>query len=149
MQLALRCDMDVAWAEQQERESAGLPQMLGIRTTAIEAGRHECRLEVQPAFLSRYGMIHGGIVSALVDHILGSVCYPVIEPKSWVATTTYTVNFLAPVRSGVLVATAEIASITGRTAVVRVEVANDDRLVALAQGFAMLMPPRHDADQGD
>jgi uncharacterized protein (TIGR00369 family) len=145
MQFSFRFDPEIIWAEQLERESVGLPKLLGMRTTEIEPGRSVCELPVRPEIVTQYGMAHGGLVSALIDHTLGSVCYPVIQRSSWVATTTYTVNFLAPVRVGLLTATARIASITSRTAVVQVEASNDGREVALAQGFAMLMPPRPDA----
>jgi 1,4-dihydroxy-2-naphthoyl-CoA hydrolase len=142
MQFSFRYDPETIWAEQRARESVGLPKLLGMTTIEIEPGRSVCELEVGPEIVTQYGMAHGGVVSALIDHVLGSVCYPVIEQGSWVATTTYTVNFLAPVRAGRLIAAATIASITSRTAVVQVEASSDGRPVALAQGFAMLMPPK-------
>jgi 1,4-dihydroxy-2-naphthoyl-CoA hydrolase len=142
MQLQFAFDTDTAWADQLARESVGLPKLLGMRTTVIEPGHTACALEVRPELVSSYGMIHGGVVSALVDHVLGSVCYPVIEHGSWSATTGYTLNFLAPVRSGTMVADATIVSMSARTAVVRIDVSNDGRPVALAQGSATLMPPK-------
>ncbi len=39
-------------------------------------------------------------------------------------------------------ATAQIIALSSRTAVVRIEVGNDDRLVAAAQGTVLVMPPR-------
>ena len=35
------------------------------------------------------GTAHGGVVSALADHVLGSVMYPVMASGQWAATTEF------------------------------------------------------------
>ena len=81
-------------------------------------------------------------MAGLVDHTLGCVLYPLMERGQWAATTEFKLNYLAPVTAGTLAATAEIASLSSRTAVVRIEVRNDGRLVCAAQGTVLVMPPR-------
>jgi acyl-coenzyme A thioesterase PaaI-like protein len=49
---------------------------------------------------------------------------------------------LAPVRDGVLRAASEVMAMTKRTAVVRIDVTNDSRLVGLAQGTVTISPPK-------
>jgi uncharacterized protein (TIGR00369 family) len=66
----------------------------------------------------------------------------VIPPGAWAATTEFKLNYLAPVTSGMLSASAHIVSLTKRTAVVRIEVDNDGRHVCLAQGTVLVMPPK-------
>ena len=78
----------------------------------------------------------------LVDHALGTVCYPVIPRGAWAATTEFKLNLLAPVKDGTLSAVAQIISLTKRTAVVRIEVTNSDRLVCVAQGTVLIMLPK-------
>ncbi len=68
--------------------------------------------------------------------------YPVIPRGAWAATTQLNVNFIAPVRDGVLHARAEIVSMTKRTAVVRIDMTNEGRLVGAAQGTVTISPPR-------
>ena len=64
-------------------------------------------------------------------------------PKgSWAATTEFKINLLAPVSGGKLEAVAEIVSMTKSTAVVRIDVSNDGRACAVAQGTVTLRPPR-------
>jgi len=121
---------------------AGLPGFLGIETIDIAAGRMACALPVRDDLLNPFGTLHGGVVSALADHVLGAVLYTVIERGSWAATTEFKLNLLAPVRSGVLRAEASIISISKRTAVVRIDITNDGRGVAAAQGTVLIMPPR-------
>jgi uncharacterized protein (TIGR00369 family) len=86
--------------------------------------------------------MHGGCLAAFVDHCLGTVLYPHMRPGYWAATTEFKINYLAPVTGGVCTATATIVSITKRTAVVRIEVENEDRLVCLAQGTCLIVEPR-------
>jgi 1,4-dihydroxy-2-naphthoyl-CoA hydrolase len=135
-------DAAVADAAQGYLDETGLGSFLGFKTIEVGPGRMRCGLEVRPDLLNPFGMMHGGVISALVDHVLGAVCYPVVPRGTWGATTEFKLNFVAPVRSGTVVATAEILSMTRRTAIVRIDVTNDDQLVALAQGTVTLKPPK-------
>ena len=84
------------------------------------------------------------MLAALCDHVLGTVCYPVIPRGAWAATTEFKLNYLAPVTEGVLEASATIVSLTKRTAVVRIEVMNGERLVCTAQGTVLVVAPKKD-----
>ena len=121
---------------------AGLPEYLGINTVGCGPAYLVAELEVRADLLNPFGTLHGGVVTSLVDHVLGAVLYPVIEPGAWAATTEFKVNLTAPVSSGLLQARAAIVSMTRQTAVVSVEVDNDGRLCALAQGTVLTVPPR-------
>ena len=101
-----------------------------------------CAVEARPELLNPFGTMHGGVVSALVDHVLGAVCYPVIATGAWAATTEFKLNLVAPVREGRVEAAAEILSLSKSTAIVRIDVTNGERLVALAQGTVTIKPPR-------
>lgn len=120
----------------------GLPAFLGIRTTDVGPGTMTAELDVRPELLNPFGSLHGGVVSALVDHVLGAVLYPVIERGRWAATTEFKVNLLAAVRSGRVVATSTIISITRRTAVVSIDIRNDGRPCAAALGTVLIAEPR-------
>jgi uncharacterized protein (TIGR00369 family) len=119
-----------------------LPDFLGIKFTEAGPGRLVAELEVRPELLTPFGNLHGGVVAVLVDHVLGSVMYPVMPPGWWAATTEYKVNNLAPVREGDLRAEAVIVAMTRRTSVVRVDVKNGERLVCVAQGTCLLQEPK-------
>jgi 1,4-dihydroxy-2-naphthoyl-CoA hydrolase len=120
----------------------GLPAYLGIRTTHIGPATMTAELDVRADLLNPFGTLHGGVISALVDHVLGAVLYPVIEPGRWAATTEFKVNLLAAVRGGSIQARSTIVSLTRRTAVVQVEVDNDGRPCGLAQGTVLIADPR-------
>lgn len=131
-------------ALRQARPSSGggLPGYLGIETVELGPGRLVCSITVRDELLNPFGSLHGGVISALADHVLGAVLYSVIEPGAWAATTEFKLNLLAPVRSGSLVAEADIISMTKRTAVVRIDITNDGRAAGAAQGTVLVMPPR-------
>jgi 1,4-dihydroxy-2-naphthoyl-CoA hydrolase len=125
-----------------ENSSAGLPGYLGFRVTGVGPGQLTCELEVRDELLNPFGTLHGGVIAALVDHVLGAVLYPVIERGAWAATTEFKLNLLAAVRSGIVTAEATIVSKTKRTAVVRIDVTNDGRAAGAAQGTVTIVPPR-------
>ena len=123
-------------------KEGGLPGFLGIRIADYWPGGLRFEVQVRDELLTPFGNMHGGVLSGLVDHALGTVCYPVIPRGAWAATTEFKLNLLAPVSGGTLSAVAQIISLTKRTAVVRIEVSNDDRLVCVAQGTVLIMPPK-------
>ena len=120
----------------------GLPDYLGIRTTDIGPGTMTAELDIRPELLNPFGTVHGGVLAALTDHVLGAVLYPVITKGAWAATTQLNLNFTAPIKDGTLTARSEIISLTKRTAVVRIDVHNGDRLAGAAQGTVTITQPR-------
>ena len=120
----------------------GIPAYLDIRVTNVGPGTMTAELQVRPELLNPFGSAHGGTLAALVDHVLGAVLYPLIPRGAWAATTELKLNFLAPIRDGVLRARSEVISLTKRTAVVRIDAANGDRLVGAAQGTVTISQPR-------
>lgn len=142
-------DPDVAALMQtSDANQTGIPGYLAIRTVEVGPGTMTAELVVRPELLNPFGSAHGGTLAALVDHTLGAVLYPVIPRGAWAATTEFKLNFLAPVRDGVLRARSEIISLSKRTAVVRVEVTNGDRLVGVAQGTVTVTAPKRPAVRG-
>lgn len=120
----------------------GLPAYMGVRVVDVTPGGLRAEVEVTEELHTPFGNLHGGVIAALVDHVLGAVMYPVIEPGAWAATTEFKLNYLAPVTAGTLTAEAAVESMTRSTAVVRIDVSNEGRAVALAQGTVLIKAPR-------
>lgn len=120
----------------------GLTGFLGMRVVEATAGRAVVELEVRPDLLQAFGAVHGGVVAVMVDHALGSAIFPSVPRGTWPATLEFKLNYLAAVREGTIRATGEVIALRARTAVVQVEVTNDGRPVALAQGTLSLQPPK-------
>ena len=123
----------------------GIDGFLGVVITEVSPGRLTAEMEVTDQLITVMGNMHGGCLSALCDHVLGTVMYPVMPPKYWAATTEFKINLLAPVTTGVCRAHGRIIAMTRRMAVVRIEVENEGRMVAAAQGTCTIVAPRPDA----
>lgn len=114
--------------------SEGLAKYLDFRHIEFSAGRLVVEMDARADLLTPFGTLHGGCLSAMVDHCLGVVFYPVIPPGSWVATTEFKLNLLRPVSSGVCVAVADIIALGKRSGVARIDITNTGRPVCAAQG---------------
>lgn len=123
-------------------DRGGLDGWLGIRVDEMWAGGMRAALPVRDDLLTVMGNMHGGVLSAFCDHVLGVVCYPVMPRGAWAATTEFKINLVAPVSKGEAVATANIVALTKRSAVVRIDIENEGRAVGFAQGTVTIMPPK-------
>jgi uncharacterized protein (TIGR00369 family) len=120
----------------------GVPQYLGIRLVDIGPGWIAAEMEVRPELLNPFGAMHGASLAALVDHVLGSAVFPLVPRGTWPATLEFKVNYLAPVREGIVRAESRVIALRARTAVVQVDVTNADQLVGTALGTISLNPPK-------
>jgi uncharacterized protein (TIGR00369 family) len=122
--------------------AGGLPEFLGIKITDVGPGTMTGELEVRPELMTGIGNMHGGVLSAFCDHMLGCVCYPVMKKGQWGATTEFKINLTAPVTKGTVTARAEIINLSRTQAVVRIDIVNDGRRAAIAQGTVTIRDPR-------
>ncbi len=120
----------------------GLPEYLGFELTDAGPGYMTGRLEVREELITPFGNMHGGVLSAFCDHMLGCVCYPAMKKGQWAATTEFKINLTAPVTRGVVEARAEVINLSRTQAVVRIDVTNEGRLTAIAQGTVTIRDPR-------
>ncbi|GJF16757.1 putative phenylacetic acid degradation-related protein [Mycolicibacterium cyprinidarum] len=119
--------------------AGGLSTFLDFRHTELTAGRLVAEMDTREELLTPFGNLHGGCLSAMVDHCLGVVFYPVIAVGSWVATTEFKLNLMRPVSSGVCVAVADIVSLGKRSGVARIDITNDGKAVCAAQGTVTIV----------
>jgi uncharacterized protein (TIGR00369 family) len=135
---------DEEWAQRAVgvRPKRGIDGFLGVVVTTLEPGRLVAEMEVTDDLITIMKTMHGGCLSAMCDHVLGVVMYPVMPPGHWAATTEFKINLLAPVTTGVCRATSEIIAMTKRMAVVRIDIENEGRLVAAAQGTCTIVAPK-------
>ena len=124
------------------KNGGGVPEWLGIRTVGVGPGWVESELDVRPELLNPFGAAHGAVLASLLDHVLGSSVFPVVPRGTWPASLEFKLNYLAPVRVGVLKARSEVVVLRSNTAVVRIEATNEGRVVGVALGTVSLQKPR-------
>ena len=120
----------------------GITEFLGFEITDAAPGVMVGQFEVREDLLTPMGNMHGGVLSAFCDHMLGCVCYPAMKKGQWAATTEFKINLTAPVTKGIVEARAEIVNLSRTQAVVRIDVRNEGRLAATAQGTVTIRDPR-------
>jgi uncharacterized protein (TIGR00369 family) len=120
----------------------GLPEYLGFELSEAGPGFMIGRFAVRPELLTPFGNMHGGVLSAFCDHLLGCVCYPAMKKGQWAATTEFKINLTAPVSKGIVEGRAQILNLTRTQAIVRIDVTNEGRLAACAQGTVTIRDPR-------
>lgn len=120
----------------------GLPAYLGIGIDKIEPGKLWASAELAEELITPSGNVHGGALAAILDHITGAVIYPLMPEGAWGATTELKLNYITPVKPGRITAEANVLAITSRSAVVRGEIHQDNRLACAAQGTITIVAAR-------
>ena len=120
----------------------GIVEFLGLEITDAGPGWMEAKLAVRDELITGFGNMHGGVLSAFCDHLLGCVCYPAMEKGQWAATTEFKINLTAPVSKGIVTGRAEIINKTRTQAVIRIDLQNEGRICAIAQGTCTIRDPR-------
>ena len=122
--------------------AGGIVEFLGFEITDAGPGTMDGRFTVREELLTGFGNMHGGVLSAFCDHMLGCVCYPAMKKGQWAATTEFKINLTAPVSKGEVTAHAEIINMTRTQAVIRIDLSNEGRICAMAQGTCTIRDPR-------
>ncbi len=80
---------------------SGFHEVMGHRVVRWQRGHATLEMEVLPKHLNRSGVIHGGVLSTLIDAVCG---FAGVDPddRRGVITLSLSVNFLGQVDSGKL-----------------------------------------------
>jgi uncharacterized protein (TIGR00369 family) len=120
---------------------------LGVEVERMEAGEAVAKLSLAPHHLNKRGVIHGGVLSALLDTALGAAVISSIPKEWWCATTSLSVQFLEGARGGVVTCTGRVLRRGKRVAFAGGEVHDEaGKLVAVAQGSWHLWPYRPETE---
>ena len=93
--------MDFSYFEKIYRETSNFDHHLGMELSVHEAGRVTYRLIVQEHHLSSPGACHGGVISAMMDSVLGVTALSWVIPHGKLcATVEFKINYLSPVGAG-------------------------------------------------
>ncbi len=121
----------------------GLPVgVLGFVPLTAGDGEATWEYTVNPAHYNTNGVLHGGILMALLDTAMGHAVATVVEPAGrFNAAAQLNINFLHPVKSGLVRAKATIKKMGKRLAVVESEATDEGgRLLAIATSTHSLLP---------
>lgn len=111
------------------------PQLIEWRDGFIQVA-----LDLRPEFMNRNGILHGGVTSAILDHVGGLSGMYSDDPDNKVfgVTMNLNVNFLAPGGQGQVIATGRRVKSGRSVFFAEMQVTNGDTLVATATGVFKL-----------
>lgn len=91
-----------------------IADLIGFTLTAIEPGRAVVEFEAIPQHANPMGTLHGGILCDIADAAMGMAYATSLAEGDTFTTLELKINFLKPIRSGHLTATARLIK-AGRT----------------------------------
>jgi uncharacterized protein (TIGR00369 family) len=102
-------DWESRWHRLSEAAEPTFWGYLGCRFVSADeqAGRVVISLDVKPHHLNVLGIIHGGVLSTLLDNAMG-LAVMMVRPDDKVVTTNLNVHFVSSLREGTLLVTAEV-----------------------------------------
>lgn len=115
----------------------------GVRVTRATRDEVSAEMQIRPDHLQSYGIVHGGIYSALIETIasIGAAIHAIADGKSAVGLENHT-SFLRAVRSGRLRAVAKPLARGRRSHVWEASVYDDrQRLVASGRVRLLILEP--------
>ncbi|MCB8913998.1 PaaI family thioesterase [Rhodococcus rhodochrous] len=68
----------------------------GVKCVEVEFGRTVMEVAEAPFLPNPNGAVHGGIVSAIIDHAMGVTLLSALPRRNAAVTASLTVNYLAP-----------------------------------------------------
>ncbi len=121
--------------------NAGIPfnRFLGLELTEIEVGHAVCEIEFKEDYVGDFKkkIVHGGIISTLIDVTGGATAFSTLEPPKEVSVNTIDmrVDYVRMGRGKKFIATGNVVRKGNRICVTRMEVVNDEGLL-IAHGTA-------------
>lgn len=115
-------------------------ELVGFEVTRIDEGRAEVRFEAGARHHNPMGTVHGGILCDVADAAMGLAYASTLDRDETFTTLELKVNFLRPVRDGVLRATGRVVNGGRSVGLVACEVVDErGRLVAHATSTCMTL----------
>ena len=118
---------------------------MGFRLDAVAVGEATVSLEIEDKHRNLMGTLHGGMISTLADTATGIAMGSQLDEAMTWTTTSLHVTFLAPGRTGRVMAHGRVVKAGRRFGYAEADVVDPDgRLLARATATFAIMPVRED-----
>ena len=118
-------------------------EVLGMRLLELKPGYVRGELPVRDSLKQSYGFLHGGAIATFADSLVGTGTGRLLAPGQTMTTIEFKVNFMAPVKDGIVRGEATALHRGRRTMVWEVRITDgEDRLVALMSTAVMILDPQ-------
>jgi len=103
-----------------------------MKLTDYDEGKATLEMNVSREHTNIYGTAHGGAIASICDSACGLALSTMLKPNQYTVTLDLRVNYIAPVKEGLLAAEGEVVHLGGTTAVEQARLTQDGKLVAVA-----------------
>lgn len=110
-------------------------QLIGVRIQQISKGSAVLTLPFNEKLLQSGNRVHGGVLSVLIDSVIGTAIRTVLEDDTFGATAEMNINYFRPVTKGAIQAKGKVVN-KGRFLVVGIGDILDEEGRLLATGRA-------------
>jgi uncharacterized protein (TIGR00369 family) len=115
-------------------------KLVGFELLSVEKNRTRFRLQAGERHLNPMGTLHGGILCDLTDAAMGTAFATTLEAGQSYTTLELSINFLKPIRSGLLTAEGRVVKRTRRTGLTECDVLDEKgSLVARAKSTCLVL----------
>lgn len=118
---------------------------LGIEPVEVTPGHVSFRLDPAEFHLNPFGLVHGGVLAAMLDTAMGCAVHSLLPAATGYVTGELNVRFLRPglLSTGSLVCTGAVVHAGATSMVAEARVVDErDRVIALAGATCLLRRPR-------
>jgi uncharacterized protein (TIGR00369 family) len=120
-------------------------KLLGIKLDSVEPGQATLSLEIRDDFKQNAGIVHGGVVAALIDSATAFAILPLLQADERTTTVDLTISYLRPLMTGSMVAAAKVRRDGRRVVVVSADLMdNEGKLAATALSTYLKLKKRSD-----
>jgi len=117
------------------KDNTDFTELVGTELSSAEEGRAAVSLKAEERHLNPSGIVHGGVISTLIDVSMAEALNTMTEEDEQPFTIQITVNYMTPGKPGTLTSTAEVRKGGERITIVEAEVVQEeDEVIALATG---------------
>ncbi len=144
----------IKWTADEIKETtskAGFFQLIGLKVEEAQAGVGRVSIEVDERLYHPMQIVHGGIIFTLADTAMALALLSALPKGTQNSTIEAKINYLKPVRSGILEAEARILHQGRSTAVLEATVCNilgdEHKNIAKVLGTFYLFHPTQDKEK--
>lgn len=105
-------------------------QLLGLELGEIERGEATFHLPVRDDLKQNKGLLHGGVIAALIDTAAAFAAVTLLEPAESTTTIDLTIHYLRPLTAGRATARARVLRAGRRILVISVDVMDETEALA-------------------
>ncbi|WXG41187.1 MAG: PaaI family thioesterase [Candidatus Freyarchaeum deiterrae] len=114
-------------------------KLLGMEILDIKENYSKLRIPWKEDLLQLQGVAHGGVLASIADAAVAIALFSLVDLNDIISTIELKINYLAPIKSGEIIAEGRIVHKGARIALGEVDVKNEGRLVGKALSTYMII----------